>query len=152
MYSNDAIPTPRQKYNLKYSKSKIIDCARYISEELPTYKFLNHNEHLNSIRIEITRAFQPQHLDIRFENEEENDTSFEIEISKHTGGMTNDDSNLFAKQNLDEFMTFLIKCLEGYRITEEDKKSAKKGQNKNMILYLVVTIIIVWWIGSGIWW
>jgi len=41
--------------------------------------------------------------------------------------------------------------MEGYRITEEDKKSAQKNQNKNMIVYLAITILIVWWIGSGIW-
>jgi hypothetical protein len=65
------------------------------------------------MRIEITRGFQPQHLDVRFQDNNEESTRFEFEVSKHTGGMTDDDSNLYAKQNLDEFISFLLKCLEG---------------------------------------
>jgi len=119
---------------------------------MPTYKFLNQNDTLNSLRIEITRGFQPQHLDFRFEESDSSNCNFEIEVSKHTGGMTDDDSNLYAKKNLDEIMEFLVKCLEGYKITEEDKKSAKSQQTTNVIIAIVVFIAIVWWIGSGIWW
>jgi hypothetical protein len=149
---SNSIPTPRQRYSLKYPKEKIVTTLKYISEEMPTYKFLNQNDTLNSLRIEITRGFQPQHLDFRFEESDSSNCNFEIEVSKHTGGMTDDDSNLYAKKNLDEIMEFLVKCLEGYKITEEDKKSAKSQQTTNVIIAIVVFIAIVWWIGSGIWW
>ena len=102
---SNSIPTPRQTYTIKYSKNKIKETIKYITEELPTYKFLENNEKLDSIRIQITRGFQPQHLDIRFQEDNEELTKFEIEVSKHTGGMSDDDSSLYAKQNLDELMS-----------------------------------------------
>ena len=65
--------------------------------------------------------------------------------------MTNDDSNLYAKKNLDEFMTFLVKCLEGYKITEDDIKTLKKGQNMNVIFYIIFIAILIWFfIGGGL--
>ncbi len=152
MYGNNAIPTPRQTYTLKYKQSEIEEKIKYISEELPTYKFKEKNNALNSIRVEITRGFQPQHLDIRFQESKDESTTFEIEVSKHTGGMTNDDSSMYAKQNLEELMSFLTKCLEGHIITEEEKKSAQKKQLTNMLLVGGILIIFIWWIGSGIWW
>lgn len=144
------IPTPRQTYTIKYSKDKIKETIKYISEELPTYKFLENNEKLDSIRIQITRGFQPQHLDIRFQEDNEELTKFEIEVSKNTGGMSDDDSSLYAKQNLDELMSFLLKCLDGYIITDEDKKSAQNKQLINMLIVGVVMVIFIWWIGAGI--
>ena len=111
--------------------------------QIQTYKLLEKNSSLNSIRVEITRAFQPQHLDVRFQDDKDESTTFEIEVSKHTGGMTNDDSNLYAKENLDEFMSFLTRCLDGYKITEEDKKKIKKAQTANMIFYIIFFIILV---------
>jgi hypothetical protein len=149
---SNSIPTPRQTYNINYSKDKIKETIKYIAEELPTYKFLENNEQLDSMRIQITRGFQPQHLDIRFQEASAESTKFEIEVSKHTGGMTNDDSSLYAKQNLDELMSFLLKCLDGYKITEEDKKSAQNKQLINMLVVGVVMVILIWWIGSDIWW
>lgn len=149
---SNSIPTPRQTYTIKYSKGKIKETIKYIAEELPTYKFLENNEQLDSIRIQITRGFQPQHLDIRFQEDNEESSKFEVEVSKHIGGMTNDDSNLYAKQNLDELMSYLLKCLEGYKITDEDKKSAQKKQLTNMFVVGVILIVVIWWIGSGIWW
>ena len=148
------IPTPRQNFTLKHKQDKIEETLKYIANELPTYKINQKNEALNSIRVEITRGFQPQHLDIRFDEEKSNEdsTTFEIEVSKHTGGMTDDDSNLYAKQNLDEIMDYLVKCLDGYKITEEDKKSAKNKQLLNMIIVIIVLAIFIWWIGDGIWW
>ena len=115
-------------------------------------KFLNKNDTLNSLRIQITRGFQPQHLDFRFQETEDDKSVFEIEVSKHTGGMTNDDSMLYAKRNLEECVDFLIKCLDGYKITEEDKSKAKNNQTLNVVLVIVVIALFVWWIGSGIWW
>ena len=151
--SNNGIPTPRQTYTLKYSKESIIEKLKYIALEMPTYKYISYNQDLNTLRIEITRSFQPQHLDFRFDETISNDeTKFEVEVSKHTGGMTDDDSSLHAKKNLEEIMDFLIKCLKGYLISEEDKKAAKKGQIGNMIFVAVVFVAVVWWIGSGIYW
>ena len=149
---SNSIPTPRQTYTLKYNQNKIEEIITYITNELPTYKFLEKNTTLNSIRIQITRGFQPQHMDIRFQDTNDEATTFEIEISKHTGGMTDDDSSLYAKQNLDELMSFLTKCLDGYKITEEDKKSAQNKQLLNMLLIGVVMVAVIWWIGAGIWW
>ncbi len=145
---SNSIPTPRQTYTIKYQKENIKEMLKYIAEELPTYKFLESNDTLDTLRIEITRGFQPQHLDIRFQKEEEDTTTFEIEVSKHTGGMTDDDSSLYAKQNLDEIMSFLTKCLDGYKITEEDKKSAQNKQTTNVIIGIVIAIIAIWWIFS----
>ena len=148
---NNAIPTPRQTFTLNFSQQEIEDKIKYISDEIPIYKYLDKNDTLNSIRVEATKSFQPQHLDIRFQNTDESTTTFEIEVSKHTGGMTNDDSSLYAKQNLDEFMGFLTKCLQGGEITEEDKKSLKSAQNKNMIMYGVITVVIIWFfLGGGL--
>jgi hypothetical protein len=149
---SNSIPTPRQTYTLKYNQNKIEEIITYITNELPTYKFLEKNTTLNSIRIQITRGFQPQHMDIRFQDTNDEATTFEIEISKHTGGMTDDDSSLYAKQNLDELMSFLTKCLDGYKITEEDKKSAQNKRLLNMLLIGVVMVAVIWWIGAGIWW
>lgn len=140
---SNSIPTPRQTFTIKYSKDKIKETIKYIADELPTYKFLENNEKLDSIRIEITRGFQPQHLDIRFQEDNDELTKFEIEVSKHTGGMTDDDSNLYAKQNLDELMSFLLKCLDGYKITDEDKKSAQNKQLVNMLIVGVVLVIVI---------
>ena len=149
----NSIPTPRQTFTLKYGQDKIEEMITYIANEMPTYKFINKNEALNSIRIEITRGFQPQHLDIRFQNNsDESTTSFEVEVSKHTGGMTDDDSNLYAKKNLDQLMDFLVRCLEGYKITEEDKKSAKNAQLITIFFISLLVIAFIWWVGSGIWW
>jgi len=150
---SNSIPTPRQTFTLKYGQDKIEEMITYIANEMPTYKFINKNEALNSIRIEITRGFQPQHLDIRFQNNsDESTTSFEVEVSKHTGGMTDDDSNLYAKKNLDQLMDFLVRCLEGYKITEEDKKSAKNAQLITIFFISLLVIAFIWWVGSGIWW
>ena len=149
---SNSIPTPRQTFTIKYSKNSIKETIKYIADELPTYKFLENNEKLDSIRIQITKGFQPQHLDIRFQEDNDELTKFEIEVSKHTGGMTDDDSNLYAKQNLDELMSFLLKCLDGYKITDEDKKSTQNKQLVNIIIVGVVLVIVIWWFGSGIWW
>jgi len=149
---NNAIPTPRQTYTIENTKEEIINALEYIANELPTYKLLDKNEKLNSLRIEITRGFQPQHLDVRFQETDSDKTTFEIEVSKHTGGMTNDDSNLYAKKNLDECMGYLIKCLDGYKITEEDKQAVKKSQMTNVLIVGVIMVVLIWWIGSGIWW
>jgi hypothetical protein len=149
---SNAVPTPRQTFTLKHSQENIEKILMYICEELPTYKFLNKNDTLNSLRIQITRGIQPQHLDFRFQETEDDKSVFEIEVSKHTGGMTNDDSMLYAKRNLEECVDFLIKCLDGYKITEEDKSKAKNNQTLNVVLVIVVTALFVWWIGSGIWW
>ena len=149
---SNSIPTPRQTYTIKYKKDLIKKTIKYIADELPTYKFLENNEHLDSIRIQITRGFQPQHLDIRFQEDNDEQTKFEIEVSKHTGGMTDDDSNLYAKRNLEELMSFLLKCLDGYKITDEDKKSARNKQLATIIIVSAVVVVAIWWIGSGIWW
>lgn len=150
---SNSIPTPRQKFTLNFAKSDVIAKLKYVADELPTYKFISHNETLNSVRIEITRGFQPQHLDFRFDELEDlSKCSFEVEVSKNTGGMTDDDSNLYAKKNLEESIDFLVKCLGGYEITEEDKKAASKNQLQNIIIGLIVIIAAIWWIGSGIYW
>ena len=60
--------------------------------------------------------------------------------------MTNDDSSLYAKKNMDDVMSYLTKCLDGYVITEEDAKKLQSEQNNNMILYAVVFVIIMIWI------
>ena len=92
-------------------------------------------------------------MDFRFDDTEDlSKCSFEIEVSKSTGGMTDDDSSLYAKKNLEESMDFLVKCLGGYEITEADKKAASKNQQQNIITALIVFIAVIWWIGSGIWW
>ena len=148
---SNAIPTPRQNYTLKFTRDEIENSIIYIAEKLPTYKLLDNNKTLNSIRVQATRALQPQHLDIRFQESEGDSTTFEIEVSKFSGGMTNDDSNLYAKKNLDEFMTFLVKCLEGYKITEDDIKTLKKGQNMNVIFYIIFIAILIWFfLGGGL--
>ena len=72
----NSIPTPRQTFTLKYEQNKIEEIITYIANEMPTYKFIKKNEALNSIRIEITRGFKPQHLDIRFQENSEEATSF----------------------------------------------------------------------------
>ena len=45
-------------------------------------------------------------------------------------------------------MSFLTKCLDGYKITEEDKKSAQNKQTTNVIIGIVIAIIAIWWIFS----
>ena len=137
---SDAISTPRQTFTLKNDQKEIEEKIIYISEKLPIYKFLEKNDALNSIRVEATRSFQSQHLDFRFQESNETSTTFEVEVSKSTGGMTNDDSSLYAKKNLDDFMSYLTKCLGGYQITEEDAKSVQSEQNKNMLLYVAFFI------------
>jgi hypothetical protein len=149
---SNSIPTPRQTFTLKYGQDKVEEMITYIASEMPTYKFINKNDALNSIRIEITRGFQPQHLDIRFQGNSDGSTAFEVEVSKHTGGMTDDDSNLYAKKNLDQFMDFLVRCLEGHKITEEEKKSAKNNQLVTVLVISALVIAGIWWIGTGIWW
>ena len=66
--------------------------------------------------------------------------------------MTDDDSSLYAKENLDEIMNYLVKCLDGYKITEEDKKSAQNKQLLNMLIVVIVLAFFIWWIGDGLWW
>ena len=73
---SNSIPTPRQTFTIKYSKDSIKETIKYIADELPTYKFLENNEKLDSIRIQITRGFQPQHLDIRFQEDNDEFTHF----------------------------------------------------------------------------
>ena len=145
----DAIATPKQQFTLAHSKDNVEEKIKYICDEMPLYKFISKNESLNSIRVEATRAFQPQHLDFRFQESDSESATFELEISKHTGGMTNDDSNLFAKENMDEFMDYLSRCLDGYKITDEDKKKQQSAQNKNMVLYFVVGILLLWFFFFG---
>ena len=79
---SNAIPTPRQNYTLKFTRDEIENSIIYIAEKLPTYKLLDNNKTLNSIRVQATRALQPQHLDIRFQESEGDSTTFEIEVSK----------------------------------------------------------------------
>jgi hypothetical protein len=143
---SDTISTPRQNFTLKNTQTEIEEKLRYITEKLPIYKFIEKNDALNSIRIEATRSFQSQHLDFRFQESNETSTTFEVEVSKSTGGMTNDDSSLYAKKNMDDVMSYLTKCLDGYVITEEDAKKLQSEQNNNMILYAVVFVIIMIWI------
>ena len=143
---SDAISTPRQNFTLKNTQTEIEEKLRYITDNLPIYKFIEKNDALNSIRIEATRSFQSQHLDFRFQESNETSTTFEVEVSKSTGGMTNDDSSLYAKKNMDDVMSYLTKCLGGYVITEEDAKKLQSEQNNNMILYAVVFVIVMIWI------
>jgi hypothetical protein len=143
---SDTISTPRQNFTLKNTQTEIEEKLRYITEKLPIYKFIEKNDALNSIRIEATRSFQSQHLDFRFQESNETSTTFEVEVSKSSGGMTNDDSSLYAKKNMDDVMSYLTKCLDGYVITEEDAKKLQSEQNNNMILYAVVFVIIMIWI------
>ena len=58
--------------------------------------------------------------------------------------MTNDDSILKAKKNMDEFMDYLTKCLVGYEITEGDINKLNKSQTNTMIFYVIAIIIIIW--------
>ena len=146
---SDAISTPRQNFTLKNTQTEIEEKLRYITDKLPIYKFIEKNDALNSIRIEATRSFQSQHLDFRFQESNETSTTFEVEVSKSTGGMTNDDSSLYAKKNMDDVMSYLTKCLDGYVITEEDSKKLQSEQNNNMILYavgFVILMIFIFWI------
>ena len=146
---SDTISTPRQNFTLKNTQTEIEEKLRYITDKLPIYKFIEKNDALNSIRIEATRSFQSQHLDFRFQESNETSTTFEVEVSKSTGGMTNDDSSLYAKKNMDDVMDYLTKCLGGYVITEEDAKKLQSEQNNNMILYavgFVILMIFIFWI------
>jgi|TARA_B110000467_G_scaffold125883_1_gene118464 hypothetical protein len=146
---SDTISTPRQNFTLKNTQTEIEEKLRYITDKLPIYKFIEKNDALNSIRIEATRSFQSQHLDFRFQESNETSTTFEVEVSKSTGGMTNDDSSLYAKKNMDDVMSYLTKCLDGYVITEEDAKKLQSEQNNNMILYavgFVILMIFIFWI------
>lgn len=147
--SNNAITTPRQTFTLNYSKNEVENKIKYLCEKLPTYVFLNQNETLNSIRVEAKGAFTSQHLDFRFQHTDENSCAFELEVSKSTGGMTNDDSILKAKKNMDEFMEYLTKCLAGYEITEDDVAKLKKAKSNSMIFYIIFFIIIIWFFFGG---
>jgi hypothetical protein len=147
--SNNAIAPPKQSFTLNFSKKEVENKIKYLCEKLPTYFLLNQNETLNSIRIEAKGAFLSQHMDFRFQNTDENICIFELEVSKSTGGMTNDDSILKAKKNIDEFMEYLTKCLEGYEITEEDIKKLKKSQTNSMIFYIIFFIILLWFFFGG---
>ncbi|WP_395617677.1 hypothetical protein [Aquirufa sp.] len=147
--SNNAIATPRQLFTLNFPKKDVENKIKYLCEKLPTYVFMNQNETLNSMRIEAKGAFLSQHMDFRFQNTDEDICIFELEVSKSTGGMTNDDSILKAKKNIDEFMEFLTKCLEGYEISEEDIKKLKKSQTNNMIFYVIFFIILLWFFFGG---
>ena len=88
---SNAIATPKQLYTLKYPRTEIEKVIRYVCDELPTYKFLAKNDTLNSIRVEARGAFLSQHLDFRFQPSDNESCVFELEVSKSTGGMTNDD-------------------------------------------------------------
>jgi hypothetical protein len=147
--SNDAVATPRQTYTLNFPKKEVESKMKYLCEKLPTYNFLNQNDTLNSIRVEAKGAFLSQHLDFRFQNSDERTCVFELEVSKSTGGMTNDDSILKAKKNMDEFMEYLTKCLGGYEITEDDVNKLKKAKNNNIIFYIIFLIIIIWFFFGG---
>ncbi|MEB3119756.1 MAG: hypothetical protein VKL41_00855 [Snowella sp.] len=146
---SNAIATPRQTFTLNYTKNEIINKIKYLCEKLPTYNFLNQNDTLNSIRVEAKGAFLSQHMDFRFQNSDENICVFELEVSKSTGGMTNDDSILKAKKNMDEFMEYLTKCLGGYEISEEDINKLKNSQTNSIILYIIFFIIIAWFFFGG---
>ena len=139
--SNNAVATPRQTYTLNFPKKNVESKIKYLCDKLPTYNFLNQNETLNSIRVEAKGAFLSQHLDFRFQNSDESTCVFELEVSKSTGGMTNDDSILKAKKNMDEFMEYLTKCLGGYEITEDDINKLKKAKNNSIIFYIIFFII-----------
>lgn len=147
--SNNAIATPRQTFTLKFPQNEVVSKIKYLCDKLPTYNFINQNEMLNSIRVEAKGAFLSQHLDFRFQNADENICVFELEVSKSTGGMTNDDSVFKAKKNLDEFMEYLTKCLGGYEITEEDINKLNKAKNNNLIFYIIVLIILAWFFFGG---
>jgi hypothetical protein len=147
--ANNAIATPKQTFTIKFSRAEVEKKIKYLCEKLPTYEFLNQNEVLNSIRVEAKGAFTNQHMDFRFQSSEGDTCIFELEISKSTGGMTNDDSILKAKKNMDEFMEYLTKCLEGYEITEEDVAKLKKSKTNSMIFYVIFFIIIVWFFFGG---
>ncbi len=147
--SNNAVATPRQTYTLNFPKKEVESKIKYLCEKLPTYNFLNQNDTLNSIRVEAKGAFLSQHLDFRFQNSDESTCVFELEVSKNTGGMTNDDSILKAKKNMDEIMEYLTKCLGGYEITEEDINKLKKSQTNTMIFYVIAIIIIIWFFFGG---
>ena len=147
--SNNAIATPRQLFTLNFPKKDVENKIKYLCEKLPTYVFMNQNETLNSMRIEAKGALLSQHMDFRFQNTDEDICIFELEVSKSTGGMTNDDSILKAKKNIDEFMEFLTKCLEGYEISEEDINKLKKSQTNNMIFYVIFFIILLWFFFGG---
>jgi len=146
---SNAVPTPKQTFNLDYSQEKVEQTIKSICEKLPTYNFISSNQSLRSIRVEAKGAFLSQHLDFRFQNSNNESCQFELEISKSTGGMTNDDSMLKAKKNMDEFMDFLTRCLEGYEITEEDVSNLKKSQANSVIFYIIAIIILVWFFFGG---
>jgi len=147
--SNNAVATPRQTYTLNFPKKEVENKIKYLCEKLPTYNFLNQNHTLNSIRVESKGAFLSQHLDFRFQNADESTCVFELEVSKSTGGMTNDDSILKAKKNMDEFMEYLTKCLEGYEITEDDIKKLEKAKTNSIIFYIIFFVIIIWFFFGG---
>jgi hypothetical protein len=147
--SNNAIATPRQTFNLNFPKKEVENKIKYLCEKLPTYNFLSENDTLNSLRVEAKGAFLSQHLDFRFQSLDENTCVFELEVSKSTGGMTNDDSILKAKKNMDEFMEFLTKCLGGYEISEEDINTLNKNKNNSVIFYIIFFIIIFWFFFGG---
>lgn len=147
--SNNAVATPRQTYTLNFPKKEVESKMKYLCEKLPTYNFLNQNDTLNSIRVEAKGAFLSQHLDFRFQNSGESTCVFELEVSKSTGGMTNDDSMMKAKKNMDEFMEYLTKCLGGYEITEEDINKLKKSKTNSMIFYVIFLIILAWFFFGG---
>ena len=147
--SNSAVAPPKQNFVLDYPKEDVENKIKYLCEKLPTYNFLNQNDALNSIRVEAKGAFLSQHLDFRFQKVDENKCVFELEVSKSTGGMTHDDSLLKAKKNMDEFMDYLTKCLDGYEITQEDISKLKKSQVNTMIFYLIFSIIIIWFLFGG---
>lgn len=147
--SNNAVATPRQTYTLNFPKNEVENKMKYLCEKLPTYNFLNQNDTLNSIRVEAKGAFLSQHLDFRFQNSDESKCVFELEVSKSTGGMTNDDSILKAKKNMDEFMEYLTKCLGGYEITEDDINKLEKAKNNSMIFYIIFFVIITWFLFGG---
>jgi hypothetical protein len=146
---SNAVATPRQTFTLNYPKKEVENKIKYLCEKLPTYNFINQNDTLNSIRVEAKGAFLSQHLDFRFQNSDESTCVFELEISKSTGGMTNDDSMLKAKKNMDEFMEYLTKCLGGYEIAEEDINKLKKSQTNSIIFYIIALIILIWFFFGG---
>lgn len=147
--ANNAVATPKQTFTLNFSRSEVENKIRYMCEKLPTYVFLNHNEVMNSIRVEAKGAFTNQHMDFRFQPSSDGTCVFELEISKSTGGMTNDDSMLKAKNNMDEFMEYLTKCLGGHEITEEDVAKLKKNKANSMVFYVIVGIVLIWFFFGG---
>jgi len=143
---SNAISTPRQTFTLDFSREDVESKIQYVCDRLPTYVFKDKNDALNSIRVEATQAIQTQHMDFRFQDSEEGKCKFELEISKSTGGMTDDDSTMFAKKNMEEFMDYLTKCLGGYEISDADVQEIKSAQSKNVILYIIVFVLIMIWI------